>query len=130
LEENLNHEDGWVIIDAANALWKIQRDNEKALKALLDVMGRVEDTAQGEAFRIVVSLGPKAKRAIPRLVELSRHPDWQVRLNITNALALLAEHLGEAVPLLEALSKDTNRRIRTTAAKALKKIRERKEGNK
>jgi hypothetical protein len=110
--------------EAAEVLWA---GDEAAVPVLIELLKDEDSDVRGEAARALGRAGPRARGAIPALVELVS--DGQV--NEVSVHELAAEALGRmgrdaraAVPALLALSRDEREHVsvRHNAAEALKQI--------
>jgi HEAT repeat protein len=71
----LHDEDRRVRANAAHALWQIDRRGKEIISVLLEELAdEQENPAWFGAARVLGEIGPDAKVAVPRLVELARSP--------------------------------------------------------
>jgi HEAT repeat protein len=77
-------------------------------------------TAQGQAAQMLGALGPKAKAAVPALIQALKKGNGQVVYYATSALGQIG---APAVPALKEAIKDKSPRLRASAAAALANVR-------
>ncbi len=85
-----------------------------------------EDSARvlEEIARAISHLGPEAKAAVPRLIELVRNEDGKIRRYAIRSLGRIGAHADLAVPTLELqLSRENRREVRRELMEALIGIR-------
>jgi HEAT repeat protein len=71
----------------------------------------------------LASHGPKAKGAVPELIDLLKHAQANVRLQAANTLGAIGPDAREAVPALEEATDDANPTVRSAARQALNRIK-------
>jgi HEAT repeat protein len=123
-----------VRLDAAEAIWKVDHRADLALAVLLDQLNNSTDYFyRRKAARVLGTMGPAAKEAIPSLVKsLQRNDKYGYGYPYSEyrssrdapyeALANLGPVAQSAVPALIDALKDTDPFIRLKAAEAIWKI--------
>jgi HEAT repeat protein len=89
---------------------------------LEDLKDRRLIVARCSAARALAAMGPKAKEAVPALVQALSDPEPLVRDAAAAALGSIGAAATEAVPALIEALEDWNGFVRQAAAKALKMI--------
>jgi HEAT repeat protein len=110
---------------AAEAVWKIEPQNERIVPALRDILrGPKTDTAnRAQAIRVLGQIGPKAKAAVPDLAKIIQDDEVAMRLAAIATVAEIGSGAQAAIPALTAaLDKKEFPSIRCAAAGALWKI--------
>jgi HEAT repeat protein len=117
----LDDEDRDVRIQAARALWQIERQADT--KLLLTVF-QDEEPVYGVPFPIWEDLGRKAQAAVPSLLQALQSPDERIRLSAAIALGHMGQSIvaKEAVWALTARLKDGSTSVRRAAACTLGKM--------
>jgi HEAT repeat protein len=85
LTEVLRDEKGRIRVWAAEALWRIRRD-DASLKPLIEALGSDDPWAPQSAAIALGNIGPPAKTAAGALTELLEHPENYVRQSAADAL--------------------------------------------
>jgi HEAT repeat protein len=116
LVQALKDNDPHVQFVAATALEASGYTGPEAIPVLQELLGG-EDRLP--AVRALAHYGPRAAPAIPRLSELLRDTDSEVRWNAARTLGLIGPDAKAAVPDLVAALKDENSFVREHAAEAL-----------
>ena len=94
-----------VMEDAAYAL---SACGERAIPALVDLLGHDDPWTQINAVFALGELGPAASGAVPRIAELLDSPVSQVVRQALDALGAIGCGLGPALPRIERLLTETN----------------------
>ncbi len=102
------------VVDAMASL------GEKALPRLIKALS--SDDTQGIAVAVIRQLGPKAKDAVPNLIEELKDPDAAYRRDVCLALAAIGPDAKDAVSALLKTLGDENLSVRHVAIYALGKI--------
>jgi HEAT repeat protein len=115
LAKLLDDEDPVVRVQAAAALWRIDR-HAKAAAKLLEMLRAREPTGSYAAAVALGELGPDVPGALEALVEALGHPDEDTQRAASRSLGWLGQR---AVPVLRKLLTSGDAGIRNRAAKAL-----------
>lgn len=86
LEGLLGSPDFWTRLAAAEALWKIRQTEKEAIDLVIVQLGHPNVIQVNLAIKGLARMGAKAKSAIPKLQELAKHPDSDVRENAAAAI--------------------------------------------
>jgi HEAT repeat protein len=87
LTRTLKHNDSWARISAAQALWKIDRQQfPVAIEVLVEEISVHPSIVAYSAAKTLGEMGPDAKAAVPTLVKLRWYPDVSVRTAVARAL--------------------------------------------
>jgi hypothetical protein len=102
----------------------IGRIGFNAREAILSLVLALDDTPNvQQAVELALGkIGPATKDAVPRLVELLKHPTVSVREWSAWALGQIGSNARDAIPALSATLKDEIPRVREAAAQALSDI--------
>jgi len=106
LDQALQDHDYGVRISAAKAIWRVSGNASASvpvLRRLLTVGGRGE---QIEITGLLTDFGPDAAPVIPELMAALDNPDFLIRRNAARAIASIGPAAKDALPRLQALSKD------------------------
>ena len=108
-------------LQAISRLREFDQDAEKALPILMELLDDEDVKVQVEATGIMEVIGPRAKRAVPRLIIILQNqqlPD-DLRFRSSRALGFIGSEAEEAVPALIQLLEAKQPLLRCGAASAL-----------
>ena len=117
LSEMLADKDPVVQANVAEAMASL---GEKAVPKLIKALQN--DDLQALAVAVINRLGPKAKDAVPALIDEMKDPNPEYRREVEFALATIGPDAKAAVPALTKALGDDDLRVRRTACYALGKI--------
>jgi HEAT repeat protein len=119
----LHSEDEYTVINAAEALWKINGEADEAMPILVNLL-RSRGPGTGAAVSgVFYTMGPAARAAVPALLEALREPDWDLQWAAACALeAVVGPVTPEAIPGLVSALRHPSGRVSGAAANALEKI--------
>src|SRR5207253_792349 len=86
-------------LEAAKALWRMERDPQEVLPALLPNL-RDEGKVQHAALRLLAEMGPSATEAAAALRELLQETDPLDRFEAARALWAIERHKSSVVPVV------------------------------
>jgi vesicle coat complex subunit len=119
LENALNDPSDNVRMEAARALWKIDRRTNT-------VIGVLREAANSQEFRwariFLSEAAPNDPSVIPLIAELLQDKDRGLRMSAAFAIGKYGSAAKEAVPLLIKLMDDSDQDLRKRALESLKKI--------
>jgi HEAT repeat protein len=119
----LQDPDELVCVNAAEALWKVDRRAQAAIPVLIQGLKNQQSwPIRSDASYILGQIGPEAKAAVPALIELLRDQYDDIRRNAIEALGRIGPEAKTAVPALRAALQDEEASVRQKAAQALKLI--------
>lgn len=84
LKAALNDKNGHVGVCAAEALWRVSSEADRAVPALAARLG--EPSARDAAVQALYRIGPKAKAAVPALLQAAKAKDRLFRESVVMAL--------------------------------------------
>lgn len=111
----LEDADATVRVNAAEALWKIDR-HPKAVPTLADMVHRPKDPGSYQAVVALGGLGPQTDAAVSALVTAFRHADPDVRRAAARALGEIGP---AAIPELKQVLAGPDQEVRRRAVEAL-----------
>lgn len=101
----------------------LQREPVYNGRPLSEWVADLQDHAkQQDAVVVLAQMGPRAKMAVPSLIEILKHQDGSVRSSAASVLGRMGGDAQTAVPSLVDALKDSNRDVRLNAAIALQWI--------
>jgi HEAT repeat protein len=119
----LNDPDQVIRRTAITALGKIKaRDEVDPLIRMLDDSN--DPDIRWRAELALGKIGPDARKAVPKLIELLKNPDHILRRGAATALAGIGPSAKDAVPSLKAVLDDKDENVRWRAIQALGQIGE------
>jgi len=80
---------------AARALWRIEANPDACLPALNSVLAGSDEDTQVFAAQVLAEMGPKAKPAVPALVQSVRKVTWKYYYEIFDALRTIDPDAAE-----------------------------------
>jgi HEAT repeat protein len=150
LVQAITDRDATVRIETAQAIWRIDRDTDAAMKVLTELLNettlpsiltasalghepgtpsdptvlhhQLYNGLRRQVVQTLGEIGPDAKAAIPLLIKSIRDRDEYVSIYSADALGAIGSSASAAVPLLAEALTDPDRRVREAARKALQKI--------
>jgi HEAT repeat protein len=103
----------------AKALWKIGRNAELVLPALIELVKTKKDEG---ACDVIADIGPAAKSAVPALIEAVQSADWDLQWAAVDALGRIGPDAAQAVPALIEAAIQGHGQVPSAASKALAEI--------
>ena len=100
----LTKEPGWVTYDDAG------------LKVLIRYLKEKEEIVLRMSLDTLARMGTKANPAASVIVEMLKHPDWQIKMEATRTLFDIDSETEAAFRVLTAALKDRDAKVRTSAA--------------
>jgi HEAT repeat protein len=71
----LEHQQVYVRISAAVALWQVDKQSDKAVATLIPPLQHQDLKVRCDAARALTDIGPAAKAAVPALLEAAKQKD-------------------------------------------------------
>jgi HEAT repeat protein len=122
LERLLHDPDRTVRVQAALALWKLERRVRTTLPVLLEAARGRGSLLRAQAVGVLGAMGPAAGPAVPALVEVLRDDNYMTRRAAAAALGSIGPGARAAIPALRAALSDDEVEVRRQAAESLEKI--------
>src|SRR6185436_4032113 len=95
LTEVARRSPGRLPVLAARALWRIDANPDTCLPALNSVLAGNDEDTQVFAAQVLAEMGPKAKPAVPALVQSMRKVSWKYYYEIFDALRTIDPDAAE-----------------------------------
>jgi HEAT repeat protein/Flp pilus assembly protein TadD len=112
LRTMLNHDDFYVRIHCALALWRIDQDAETAIPILIDSLSQDEPGVRSFAAAVLGEIGPQSTDAIPALNQALADGDGYVRLHVAEALGRFENWQDKASDVLLECLTDSDENVR------------------
>ncbi|MBZ0187401.1 MAG: HEAT repeat domain-containing protein [Candidatus Obscuribacterales bacterium] len=108
-------------------LRNIGRDNQEVANAFMKL---AEDSPQSRTvFNYLADFGPLMAPMIPRLTEMLKSPDRELRRNAARTLGAMGSAAKDAVPALTKAQEDSDRTVRSYIEQALRNIQGASQGS-
>ena len=105
LRAELHREDPYLSLASAAALRRIEIHEEPAVWALIThLQDSDDDEVRIEAALTLADFGPKAAAAIPALLAAQKHPNEELRMQATVAIAKIRPEYGVPAPREERVT--------------------------
>jgi len=122
LEQLLKDPDRAGQVQAATALWKLDRRVRTTLPVLIEGVADQNPLLRSQAVEAIAAMGPEAAPAVPALVVVLRDENFMTRRAAAAALGRIGPAAREALPALRAVLQDEEPDVRRQAAESLKAI--------
>lgn len=120
LAESLDHPE--LELAAAEAVWLVTGRAERVMPVVLRNLRKAEGCNPETACDVVSKVGPAARDAVPRLVELLKEEDYDLLWAAADALAAIGRDAEPAIPALARLLEHESGTVGSSAAHALGEI--------
>jgi HEAT repeat protein len=122
LERLLKDPDRTVRVQAAAALWKLDKRTKTTLPVLIEAVAGGDSLLRGTVIEALAAMGPEAAPAVPALATVLRDEHHLTRRAAAAALGRIGPAAREALPALRAALQDEEPEVRRQAAEAIKAI--------
>jgi HEAT repeat protein len=118
LSEALRSDDGFLVVEAAKALWKIARRADESLPEL----ARVFDDCDESVCDVICEIGPPAAPLIPFVIRALNSGSWDLQWAATDALGAISSRDPDVLGVLVTELGHASSIVRSAAARALAQI--------